>query len=334
MSAPHQRNAKSRFQFSLRLLLLAFTGFAIGFPIWYRWPYEESLRETLPDGTLAFTRTVIWQRQWGGGRLMHGDEVRVFPPGDVVVTSHYVHGKQHGPFTVRDAKGRQKVTGQYVDDLRDGRWTSEVTTVRPTLNGGVLRHAAETVRRTMTWHRGKLHGPFEIEYVGRRTLLLSFTDGKLTQMDGRPMHNRLFDLLENGLIDFEVVANELTKSTNADMVEVPLKDVLAYFQDLHAIPITVKVQRPGHGGLQRHGFVLGPDARHLAQWLVLRLPLRLDMGHDPRRCTGLARSYRRRGYQTDSWRLARACLERASRSSGRKHSAIRRADATCRSAGY
>jgi len=27
---------------SLRLLLLAFTAFAIGFPIWYRWPYEAT----------------------------------------------------------------------------------------------------------------------------------------------------------------------------------------------------------------------------------------------------------------------------------------------------
>jgi hypothetical protein len=37
--APHRWLPRP--QFSLRLLLLAVTTFAIGFPIWYRWPIEE-----------------------------------------------------------------------------------------------------------------------------------------------------------------------------------------------------------------------------------------------------------------------------------------------------
>jgi len=34
-----------RLQFSLRLLMLALTAFAIGFPIWYRWPYQTVVEE-------------------------------------------------------------------------------------------------------------------------------------------------------------------------------------------------------------------------------------------------------------------------------------------------
>ena len=37
---PAKRRWSPRLQFSLRVLLLAITAFAIGFPIWFRWPYR------------------------------------------------------------------------------------------------------------------------------------------------------------------------------------------------------------------------------------------------------------------------------------------------------
>src|SRR6187455_2826305 len=100
-----------RLQFSLRLLLLAFTAFAIGFPIWYRWPYEETTVQKDPTGAAVATRRSTVQRQWGGGRLPHGPNRLILSPGDVEVTEHYVHGNKHGPFTIRDAKGRQSASG-------------------------------------------------------------------------------------------------------------------------------------------------------------------------------------------------------------------------------
>src|SRR5262245_8824939 len=41
--APPARRTRWGLRFSLRLLLAAFTAFAVGFPIWYRWPYQETV---------------------------------------------------------------------------------------------------------------------------------------------------------------------------------------------------------------------------------------------------------------------------------------------------
>src|SRR5438874_5953770 len=87
-----------RLQFSLRLLLLALTAFAIGFPIWYRWPYVESG----PSASMASERTITWQRQWGGGRLRHGPEIT--KSGGITSTVNYRRGKKHGLYTVRGPK--------------------------------------------------------------------------------------------------------------------------------------------------------------------------------------------------------------------------------------
>ena len=40
-ATPTAAPRRSRLQFGLRMLLLGLTAFAIGFPIWYRWPFEE-----------------------------------------------------------------------------------------------------------------------------------------------------------------------------------------------------------------------------------------------------------------------------------------------------
>src|SRR5262245_11201972 len=81
----------SRLQFSLRLLLLAFTAFAIGFPIWYRWPYtEEELRypgkrdstgQWKQDTTKPPLRRIVrtFRRTWGGGKVQEGPECEYLP---------------------------------------------------------------------------------------------------------------------------------------------------------------------------------------------------------------------------------------------------------------
>jgi hypothetical protein len=89
-----------RLQFSLRLLLLAFTAFGIGFPIWYRWPYE--VEEALPSpirgaGPAESKRISTWQRQWGGGELQEGPE-RTFLNGHVTSLTTYRSGRKHGPY--------------------------------------------------------------------------------------------------------------------------------------------------------------------------------------------------------------------------------------------
>src|SRR5437868_6478456 len=93
------RHSWLRLQFSLRVLLLAFTAFAVGFPIWYRWPYREE--EILSPGPTKERRVTSWQRQWGGGRTKHGPQQLIF--GDTIVeTTTYLHGRKHGLYELRN----------------------------------------------------------------------------------------------------------------------------------------------------------------------------------------------------------------------------------------
>src|SRR5215813_10864191 len=99
-----------RIQFSLKLLLVAFTAFAIGFPIWYRWPYEE-VEDVSP--TSKTKRVITWQRQWGGSRIKHGRERVATNLGtfDAVETTTYRNGQKHGAYQFD--LGPDGLKGQY-----------------------------------------------------------------------------------------------------------------------------------------------------------------------------------------------------------------------------
>src|SRR6188768_3780295 len=114
-----------RLQFSLKLLLLAFTAFAVGFPIWYRWPYEEVDDESSPGSPTELRRVTTWQRQWGGGRLKHGPQ-SLIEDGKTVESLVYRNGLRHGPYVSTYDRGR------FENDLKEGAWTAP--------------------DRTMTWH--------------------------------------------------------------------------------------------------------------------------------------------------------------------------------------
>ena len=229
-SSTSARPRALRLQFSLRLLLLAFTAFAIGFPIWYRWPYEEIAFETPPGSPTELKRITTWQRQWGGGRLKHGLQ-RLVSNGKTIESITYRNGLRHGPYQGEDEKG------QFVDDLKDGVWVAPY--------------------RTSTWNRGKLHGPYELrmgpvivparfraQMTAKaipdkpRVFQLVFADGRLTHFDSKPATNRLFDLLETGAIE-RPLATELNKLTTIDVIEMPLKDTMLYLTEMHQIPIVI-----------------------------------------------------------------------------------------------
>jgi hypothetical protein len=133
--APTSRRSWLRPRFSLRVLLLAFTAFAIGFPVWYRWPYEE--RRTYFD--LATVST--WRREWGGGRLRQGLAQRKLD-GRTYETIMYRNNSEHGPYTFDDGYGR-RIVGQYFDGLRHGVWAE-------TIDGKTT---------VTTWHHGKQISP-------------------------------------------------------------------------------------------------------------------------------------------------------------------------------
>jgi hypothetical protein len=102
-------------RFSLRLLLLGVTAFAIGFPIWWRWPYQEQIP------TNAVDCVITWQRQWGGGRIGIM-RTQVDAKAIHIETLRNDAWQKHGPCTYDDGEGKRSV-GQYFDDERHGVWT-------------------------------------------------------------------------------------------------------------------------------------------------------------------------------------------------------------------
>jgi hypothetical protein len=205
----------SRLQFSLRLLLLAVTAFGIGFPVWYRWPYEEI--ETLTPG--AATRITTWQRQWGGGKLKHGTE-RLILNGQTAEVTTYRRGTKHGPYRNRE------LSGQYADGMKEGVWID----------------SSQWFKRVATWRRDRLEGPAEIHLPDGRVLRLVFAAGRLTHFNGKPAQNRLFDLLIAGAIESRV-AEELLRNTTIDCFRLPVKDLVIHLRQAHHLPMRLEDRR-------------------------------------------------------------------------------------------
>jgi hypothetical protein len=222
-----------RLQFSLRLLIVAFTAFAIGFPIWYRWPYRETIEKRDPaTGKLWSTRIITWQRQWGGERLAHGPEQTILDDGNITITMNNVQGNRHGPYTVRDVKGRKRESGQYVDGLKEGRWVAEN---RWTSRSGEVWRVNVT-----SWHRGLLDGECEFSTGPKHAdkNIATFSGGRLVSYNGQSIDDVTFESLRKRPLDEETAA-ALEKETSIDFVEQPLKDAMMYIGDLHNIPTVV-----------------------------------------------------------------------------------------------
>jgi hypothetical protein len=177
------------------------------------------MQETISGGSTVFSEISTWQRQWGGQRLKHGPE-RWIVDGRTVKTTIYRRGLKQGP-VLGDG-----FSGQYLDDMKEGVWTD---------NG-------RWFKRTATWHRDRLEGPYSIAYSDGRRMELRFVAGRLTHFNGKVATNRLFDLLETDAMDRRI-AEELQKNTEFDMIEVPLKDIVEYLKDRHAIPIVLDRRR-------------------------------------------------------------------------------------------
>jgi hypothetical protein len=210
-------------QFSLRIFLLVFTAVGIGFPIWYRWPYEEVDERRSPSGkTVLMRRITTWQRQWGGGRMMEGPET--LTTGDLMQRTMFVHDRAHGPFQVT-FKGKQRVGGQYVDDKKEGTWI----------------HQQDGFTQIANWRRGKLDGEYTSETPNGKSRWV-FSAGRLLGADGHPVKSRLMDLCEADQLDSRT-ATELSKQTTMEFVETPLKDALIYLQEQHGLPIALDDRR-------------------------------------------------------------------------------------------
>jgi hypothetical protein len=186
------RRLRLPLRFSLRVLLVAFTAFAIGFPIWYRWPYsEEELhyweRNGQPDRTRPpWARSVTtWQRQWGGGRLKHG-----------TATTYITNSKEMGQKEYRNGELlRWRSFGE------DGHlmWISEYENGLRCRETGYRSNGSITYKTRFSNLR--LHGDAEQHLADGRVIVYRFDHGRVTHRDGLPIKCPLFDKLAGGLVD-------------------------------------------------------------------------------------------------------------------------------------
>lgn len=241
----HNRPRPWRLQFSLRHLLLTFTAFAIGFPLWYRWPYQEI--KTNPAGTRKQITT--WQRQWGGGSKKHGLQ-RWILHGKTFESITYRNDERQGPYESTYTSGQ--LSKAYRNDRRQGPYES--TYIRGQFENDMKEGVWTAPDRTMTWHRDKLHGPSEVRLppespgpsspnsarekstsTKSQLIKLTFDNGRLTHCRGPAAAERFFDLLKTDFLD-DRTRFELSQPAVVDIVDVPLKDTMSYLWGQHQIP--------------------------------------------------------------------------------------------------
>lgn len=209
-----------RLQFSLRLLLLAITAFAIGFPTWYRWPYQET------KGDARASRTTTWQRQWGGGRWKHGREIA--RQSKLLEITHYRQGRPHGLFLQKFDDLPPAVQGQLVDGKKDGEW---------------FHRDGRGGKQVSLWRQGKLDGLTIVESEnGRIKGKWLFENGRLTHINDQPVTNRMFKLLQAGMLD-DRTALKCRLPASYHFAATPLKNAVKLLCDSHGIFILVDSPR-------------------------------------------------------------------------------------------
>jgi hypothetical protein len=226
-STAQPKVARSRFQFSLRVLLAAFTLFAIGFPIWYRWPFTEAKVQYpivggKPDKSKPPIRKTIvtWQRTWGGGKLRNGSRTHEVLPGFKSV-EYYENDVLTGPYA-EFYDGAIAIEGQFALNKRTGQWIRR-------------NPAGEIVART-TWKEGRLDGPAELSQLSGKSTRLRFEAGALAEIDGRPAAKSWQQLPAVIERNSPRLAMKFGDPAQFEFVETPLNDALQILCDSHNIP--------------------------------------------------------------------------------------------------
>lgn len=292
-AAPAPRRLPLRF--SLRVLLLAVTAFAVGFPIWYRWPYEEEQVSWAKDATGKddhsrppdARRVKTWQRQWGSGRLQHGEE-RYYIGGKLVELTSYATGKLHGPSRRYDFQHGYVAEQRFYDrGVRVGVWKNLDGTGRE--RSRTEYQAGRFVRAVSTDRDGTEHVIECREVEGKPRIVVG-------EME---IEDRLARLVDEGRIDETRIAEQLMQPTVIEFVETPLKDAADFLGTQHEIPIQLDLHQvdrdllitgiwdgvPLSTGLtllgMKHGFAC--DYRYGCVWITS--PDAAKERHDP---TGVA----------------------------------------------
>jgi hypothetical protein len=186
-------------RFSLRTLLVALTLFAIGFPIWYRWPYREV--ELIyrnvngqPDKTKPPVMRVVstWRRNWGGKPYKQGESIVYRADGGIIARTEYRRDKRNGPKKSFRDDGSLQWIEQFEDDVRVGMTYYRVN--------GDIDYRAEM---DGIW----LHGKLEQRLADGTVVTWQFEHGRIVSRNGEPLSCGLFDALAAGQVDSQLAVS-------------------------------------------------------------------------------------------------------------------------------
>jgi len=214
-AAPRRRLPLPRF--SLRVLLAAFTAVAIGFPVWYRWPYEEEGEDGVINMSVPERNVTTWQRQWGGGRLMHGPATSYRADGSKHYVVFFASGQRHGRCEFWEP-GRLETLGHFEHDRKSGTWTTDT----------------DALKTIQTWKDDELHGPCEFVWPDGRKERMAIAKGRLTEVNGQPWSSPLYDAHhrretcdDSKAIDDNLYSN-LNSPITIDFKDVPLSSAMVH----------------------------------------------------------------------------------------------------------
>jgi hypothetical protein len=217
-------------RFSLRVLLLAVTAFAIGFPIWYRWPYEEDVIQKPTGDPLAapgeFRTITTWQRNWSAPRKRHGT-TRILRNGVTSSVSTYRDDVYHGPYqSFFIGTTILAEEGNYQDGKKHGVWKTYNDT-------GLLRS-------TTTWEADQLHGPATIGGIrGKNKIHLVFRNGEVVELNRQPVEDRLVVLAREGKIDSPLITEVIRSPAGVEYVGLPITTITDSLSRNFQAPIIV-----------------------------------------------------------------------------------------------
>jgi hypothetical protein len=244
--ADSQAQAEGRFcrlrpRYSLRTLLIAVTAFAIGFPLWCRWPIREAKLEyprvtkqvgprfiEVEDKTAPpVSRTVTtWRRHWGKGHVKSGPTtVTYFGERKQVIVTHYDHDELHGPFS-QTVQGSSNRTGRYEHGQREGLWVTSA-----------LDDGSEA---KVPWHLDRVHGEAEHRARDGTITKMLFDCGRITHLNGQPVSSPLLDRIERGEVRYAQLAGDLEGEFYSRFLRpVTLAEWVAYVQDSPYFPLLI-----------------------------------------------------------------------------------------------
>jgi len=213
------------------MLLISLTAFAIGFPVWYRWPYsEEVLQYPETKGRRDESRpsvgraVVSWQRQWGGGRLQHGVTAFYREDGTIAYALDYRRGKKHG----RQEWYREDESLGRVEEYADG------TQIRITKYSwdDAIDYRAETVGRF-------LHGKAVQHLRDGPVVVWQFDHGRVVARNNEPIPSGLFDALAAGRVE-KRLAERLRLVTPDPVYAATPKEELEQLAEFCGVPLVIE----------------------------------------------------------------------------------------------